>query len=215
MPNYDDGKIYKLISPSGLTYIGSTCSTLPQRMSKHKYGYKKWKEIGTEKINSTAYQLFDEDINNVKITLVQLYPCENRSELENRERYLIEKLKCVNKHVPTRTGQEWRQQNYKKNKDKIVKANSQYYAKNRQKIIARHKMTNKALYEKKKEQFCEKHDCGCGGKYTITNKRKHCKTMKHQLHEMTKIRNIISERMQTHYDFILSMEGIKGEFKTA
>ena len=37
MSRYRNAKIYKLVSnKNGLTYVGSTCLTLPQRISQHQ-----------------------------------------------------------------------------------------------------------------------------------------------------------------------------------
>ena len=47
MVRYHNAKIYKLVSnKNGLTYIGSTCLTLPQRISQHHRDYKQYLKTG-------------------------------------------------------------------------------------------------------------------------------------------------------------------------
>ena len=42
MPDYSKGKIYKILNTiDDEIYIGSTCETLGQRMSKHRHRLKK------------------------------------------------------------------------------------------------------------------------------------------------------------------------------
>ena len=50
-------------------------------------------------------------IENCKIELVELYPCESREELKRREGYWIKNETCVNKCVAGRTNQEYRHDN--------------------------------------------------------------------------------------------------------
>jgi len=83
MVNYQFGKIYKLVSPSGLTYIGSTCEkTLAMRKSKHHSTYTSWKAGKSAFV--TSYKLFDEDEHNVDIVLLENFPCNNSDELHAR-----------------------------------------------------------------------------------------------------------------------------------
>ena len=111
MPDYRDAKIYKLTSSNSLCYIGSTTQPLNSRLSLHKYHHKLWKSGKYHFV--TSFKVFD-DVD-CKIELLERYPCDNRNELELRERYYIETIKCVNKNVPTRTIAEY----YESNKDAI------------------------------------------------------------------------------------------------
>ena len=45
---------------------------------------------------------------NIDIILVEAFPCNNKNELESRERYYIENNICLNKNIPTRTMKEWK-----------------------------------------------------------------------------------------------------------
>ena len=47
MSRYRNAKIYKVVSnKSGLIYVGSTCLTLPQRISQHERDYKQYLKTG-------------------------------------------------------------------------------------------------------------------------------------------------------------------------
>ena len=108
MPDYRDAKIYKLKSSNtDLCYIGSTIQPLNSRLSLHKYHYKLWKSGNYHFV--TSFKVFD-DVD-CKIELLERYPCDNRNELELRERHYIETIKCVNKNVPTRTMAEYHEIN--------------------------------------------------------------------------------------------------------
>ena len=156
MPDYNNGKIYKLVSQSGLVYIGSTTKTLNYRLSLHKCCYKRWK-VG--KFNYlTSFKVLDDG--DATIELLEEYPCKTRKELENRERFYIETNKCVNKCIPTRTMTEY----YEENKNQILKWNAKYHETNKDAIDAKRKV---------------RHDCDCHGKYTTANKQIHFKSKKH------------------------------------
>ena len=59
MSRYRYAKIYKLVSnKNGLIYVGSTCLTLPQRLSQHERDYKQYLKTGLLKGNKSASFLF-------------------------------------------------------------------------------------------------------------------------------------------------------------
>ena len=82
MPDYSNGKIYKIHSyQTDLVYYGSTTDTLCRRFSGHKTSMK----MGN---NTSSKQILE--YNDAIITLIELFPCNSRSELESRERFYIE-----------------------------------------------------------------------------------------------------------------------------
>ncbi len=163
MVNYELGKIYKLVSPSGLTYIGSTAlPTLAKRLGKHKDEYKRYLKGLTKYIS--AYKLFDEDVDNVKIFLVQEFSCSSRDQLHKREREVIENTECVNLNIPWRQHGESNQVWKEKNIEQFKAYQKLYTAKNKNWI--------------KKKQG-KKHKCICGGKYRHSNKSYHIQTKRH------------------------------------
>ena len=90
MPNYQNGKIYKLVSNiSNDIYIGSTVNKLSHRLNCHK-----------KKTNKCASkQLFTNDAK-VQIILIETCPCNNKMELTAREHHYITTLVCINKKIP-------------------------------------------------------------------------------------------------------------------
>jgi hypothetical protein len=90
---YQEGKIYKIIG-SGLTYYGSTKQTLKQRLAIHKCNTK-----------CNSKQIIE--LGNYKIVLIELFPCNTKKELLNRERWFIENNECINKKIPLRTFKEY------------------------------------------------------------------------------------------------------------
>ena len=103
MPNYQNGKIYK-ITANELTYIGSTCEpTLARRLAGHVKSYKRWKN---ENYGFTSsFPLIE--TGQYEITLIELFPCGSKDELTARERFHIESTDCVNKVIAGRTRKEW------------------------------------------------------------------------------------------------------------
>jgi len=114
MPDYSNGKIYKMESPSGLLYIGSTCQPLCERKAGHKIKYKLFKS-GKEKFRTSSFDLFDEAEDDIEIYLLEKYPCTSKEELHAREGDWIKQHDCVNKRIAGRTDKEY----YQDNKQKI------------------------------------------------------------------------------------------------
>jgi hypothetical protein len=112
MPNYQQAKIYKITS-GDMTYIGSTTApTLAKRLAEHVSNYKGWK-AGTRG-RTTSFQVIE--TGQYEITLIELYPCGSKDELNARERFHIEHTICVNKKFPGRTWQEY----HEANRDRIL-----------------------------------------------------------------------------------------------
>ncbi len=98
MPDYKDGKIYKLVSDkTHLIYIGSTAQPLSKRFYQHK----------SKKNNCSSQHLFNISESNVEIVLIESFPCKNKEELTAREYHYIRKnkkiavncAKCINNPV--------------------------------------------------------------------------------------------------------------------
>jgi len=164
MPDYKNGKIYKIWSPStGLTYFGSTCQILCQRLSEHRRDMRMYEDTN-KKWTSSFIVLEQED---TRIELVEDFPCERREQLAAREGKYIKTNECVNKQVAGRTIAEW----YQDNKEKKKK----YYEDNKEKI--------KNYYEDNKEQINErakqKIKCQCGTYVTKRHIRRHERSKKH------------------------------------
>jgi hypothetical protein len=150
MVNYGKGKVYKIWSPNGdKIYIGSTTKEyLSQRIHHHRYCYR------LKKGYTTACILFEEyGVENCKIELLEAKECTSRDELAQLEGKYIRDLECVNKQIPNRTMQEWREDNkeeikeYKKEYNNTHREERKIYIdKNKEKINEQQRLR----YEKKK-----------------------------------------------------------------
>ena len=137
MPNYQNGKIYKLVSNiSNDIYIGSTVNKLSHRLNAHK-----------NKANEcVSKQLFANDAV-IQIILIESYPCNNKSELTAREHHYITTLVCINKHIPFVTDiivvngdqKEWHKAYYELHKVEIKSNNKAYKALHADEISVKNK----------------------------------------------------------------------------
>jgi hypothetical protein len=144
MPDYQKGKIYKIVSDNiEGTYYGSTADTLWSRFGKHNKDFRAWKK-GSKKYY-TSYKLIE--AGNASIVLVEYFPCNSKIELKARERWYIENNDCVNKNIPNRTMKEY----YQDNKEKIKEHNKEYYQDNKEKI----KEQKKEYYQDNKDKLKE------------------------------------------------------------
>jgi hypothetical protein len=155
MPNYKNGKIYKIVSPSHpeiAPYFGSTCETLSRRLSLHKADFKRGKGP-----TSKVLMCFQDAI----ILLIEEFPCESRKQLHTREGVImLEAISRVNEKIAGRTDSEYRAIHKEETKENWRK----YYEKN-----------SDILNEKKRQHFT----CECGGKYAYRHKTTHERTAKH------------------------------------
>jgi len=166
MPNYQNSKIYKIVSDhTDEIYIGSTCTKkgLSKRMGNHKYDYNN----GYNGTSSKEILKYDD----AKIVLIELYPCNSKEELYARERHYIETTNCVNKHIPSRTKKEW----VEDNKKHIKNYKKQHYQDNKDILSQKGKEYRLQNQDKIKEKF----NCECGGKYKHSCRSIHFKTKKH------------------------------------
>ncbi len=114
MPNYRNGKIYKLVSPKGLIYIGSTTQPLCERKAGHKANYVRHMTKSPKKGESSV-ELYLESPDMIDIVLIENYPCDSKEELHKRERFYMDSMKCVNKTRPCITDDDKKEyiKNYK------------------------------------------------------------------------------------------------------
>jgi len=200
--DYANGRIYK-IEPicehdENEVYYGSTCQLLCKRMDSHRSNYKSWKNGNRAK--TFSYELFEKyGIENCKIYLVELYPCETKEELLAREGYYIKNNKCVNRMVAGRTQKQYyeehrvtineRQKKYAfDNKDKIKEYNDEYRQNNKEFIAER----SKVYYEDHRVAINERQK-----KYALENKDK-IKEYKDEYRQNNK--EFIAERSKVYRD---------------
>lgn len=130
--NYNNGKIYKLYITGieDICYIGSTTETLSERLCKHRH-----QAFNDKQNKCVSHQLF-QDNNEVVIELVEDYPCESKKELEERERFWIERYPdCINKNIPTRG---WKERWYANHEHNLSK-HREWLAKNKEYVSQKQK----------------------------------------------------------------------------
>lgn len=190
MPVYEKGLIYKLIHKEDYDnkniYIGST-TNFTRRKCQHKtvcnnpndnnYNALKYEFIR----QNGGWDMWD-------MILIESYSCNNKKELESRERYWVEHFKAtLNKQIPTRTQKEYCQYNkenykqyhkqyYQNNQEQLSENHKEYYQENKEKISE----YKKQYYENNKQKIiCE---CGCevSKYYLLTHQQsnKHINLMK-------------------------------------
>ena len=93
--DYTNGQIYKIVcNITGEVYIGSTTQPLSKRLSLHKI----------KKNLCSSKQIIDRG--NYAIVLIEAFPCVNKSELFQRERYHYDLIPNINRHRPFITQEE-------------------------------------------------------------------------------------------------------------
>ena len=152
---YQNSKIYKLTSDqTSLIYIGSTVKTLNKRLTNHICDYNNYLN-GNKRCYISSYEILKHG--DYKIELIELYPCDNKEELHEREQYYLDYYKdiIVNK-IKAYTGiyTNLSKSEYKK----------QHYQLNREKIL-----------ERKKEKIT----CECGAVVSRRHLSKHKRSKKH------------------------------------
>ena len=118
MANYANGKIYKIVGDTGITYYGSTTVSLRDRMYKHRGLWK-------AKMKTSAYREIISQME-CEMILVENYPCDSKKELEDREAWYIRGNPCVNQCIPGRTQKEYRKKYYEEHCEE-AKARSEKY----------------------------------------------------------------------------------------
>ena len=126
--DYSKGKIYIIRnSENDLTYIGSTCQTLAQRMAQHRRDMKYPKRQQYK-----LYQAMNElGVDAFYIELLEDYPCQKKEELLKKEGERIRELNSeFNKIISGRNKQEYYQDNREEIKDKqkhLYECNKPHY----------------------------------------------------------------------------------------
>ncbi len=127
---YENGKIYRILCPDGQYYIGSTTSTLEQRLRQHKMQ-------GKQNPNRKVYKtIHEQGWDSIEIELLEDFPCTTKNELTAREDIFIKQAKendpmCLNvirSHVTQEEKKELLKQYYEAHKEEIKEQHKEYYA---------------------------------------------------------------------------------------
>jgi len=175
--DYSKSMIYKLCCKNPIIndiYIGST-TNFKSRKNRHKFNCCN-KDNKQYSLNVYEFIRNNGGWNDWDMIMIEEYSCDNKKQLETRERYWIEELKSnLNTTIPTRTREEYRINN----KDKLNDTSKKYYEKNKDKINE----TKKEYYEKNKNKIKDyyKHNVvcdNCSSIVKINNLTRHMKTNK-------------------------------------
>ena len=102
MPNYGNGKIYKMTCGDKF-YYGSTTLLLCQRKATARQTAKSSRTPAYDYFNNQGWE-------NVKICLVETYPCKSKEELLAREDFYIRQFKdqmdCLNSRVALKNDED-------------------------------------------------------------------------------------------------------------
>jgi hypothetical protein len=132
-------------------YVGSTCR-VPDRRCQHR---NTCNNASQQNHNLNVYQYIRANggWNNFELLVIEQIDYTHKHELLLRERHHLEQLKAtLNKQVPGRTREE---------------------------ILAYHKEYRDANKVEESARRRVKHDCLCGGRYTLGGMSHHAKTQKH------------------------------------
>ena len=183
MPNYQNGKIYKICSyNSDDVYYGSTCLKLCQRLAKHVSDWRLFKLKKTYVRRVTSFSILEQG--NYYIELVETVPCSSKEELQIRERFWLNNNPCVNfykKLVWTPADKKNNQIIYYQNNKEAWREKGIIYRGLNKDII---KIKKKAYKEANKIKLCARASeyflCDCGKYYTRGKRTVHIKTIFHK-----------------------------------
>ncbi len=171
MPDYTKGNIYKLCcKDTDITdiYIGSTCN----------FTNRKWNHKCQTKNNSNynVYKFIRENggWENWDMILVEEVCCENKKQLNQKEREWIEKLKpTLNKKLPNRSAKEYENTEIRKEYKR------DYHIKNKKRIKEYQQKSEKfKKYQKEYDKI--KVVCECGSEVLKRNLSRHKKRNIHK-----------------------------------
>ena len=156
MVNYQNAKIYKIVcNKTGLTYFGSTCQSIAQRMASHRRKYKNILENDNKKKRDYCSSFEIIKNNDYYYELVCYCPCNSKEELMKTEGSYIRNNECCNKYIPDRTKKEYDNLH----KEKITNYRKQYYESNKDKIkqqTKEYRELNKVKIKQQKKEYREK-----------------------------------------------------------
>ena len=185
------GYVYKLVCKDievKEIYVGST-TNITKRKCEHKC------RCNNKNGHGYNYPVFlyiraNGGFENWEMIVIERVEYNEKYELKTRERFHLEELKAtLNKQVPNRTVGEWnddnrehRHQYYLDNKEHNKQYKQQYQQDNKEQIKQRNQQYRQDNREQLSQYTKQKHNCGCGGKYTNANRNIHEKTKRHQEH---------------------------------
>lgn len=194
---YQNAYVYRIFSDyTENEYIGSSIYEPLERLRKHKVDKKRYEEGKRRYITSFNILQYED----ARIEVIELYPCNNKKELEKREGEIIKQCpNAINKQIAGRTIEEYRHDNkearkvfdklyYETHKEKHLKQTKEYYLKNKSDILAKHS---------------EVHLCQCGVSYTKGHKSRHNNSIRHKEWETVEYIKQDFPKLQSIYNKIV------------
>jgi hypothetical protein len=175
------GYVYKIVCNDPEIkdcYVGS-CTVLAKRKCSHKSNCN---NSNSKEYNMNVYQFIRAHggWNNWSMLAIEQVNYSIKHELLVRERFNLERLKAtLNKQIPTRTKQEYKQAYYEANKEAIIEAYKIYQEANKEQISEAHKI----YYQANKESLKQLIECDCGKSSTKSHILRHQKSKKHKQYE--------------------------------
>jgi len=159
--DFSKAKIYKITNDyNDDVYVGSTCNTLAKRFSDHKSHC-----MVEPKTNLPLYKLINEiGFERFRIQLIEIFPCDDKYELRQREGHFIRQIGTLNKRVAGRTKKEYYMEFKEEKQDHKKEVQKEYYEQNKDVI---------------NEKRTEKISCECGSVIMKCNLLRHTKNIKH------------------------------------
>lgn len=142
--DYSKSVIYKIVCKDlsiSDFYVGSTSN-----FTKRKWAHKS----ACKRDSYPIYKAIQENggWENWDMVMVEEYPCDNKLQCHQRERYWIESLHAtLNVNIPSRTAKESNAAYYAENKDKFA----EYYVEHKDKFLA----YNAEYYAEHKDKYAE------------------------------------------------------------
>ena len=147
MPDYQNSKIYKLVSnKTSDIYIGSCLMRLSTRLSGHKSKSNK----------AVSRNLFINDAI-ITIVLIEKFPCNTKNELKARELYYITANNCINANkpfvcdIPYSDKKAWNKEYQQANKEHISANQKEYKQANKEHLRIYNDMHKEQIEEYQKE----------------------------------------------------------------
>ena len=164
MPNYQEGKIYKIYNTiNDDIYVGSTTRKLCERMGEHRSRVKY-----RDKHKPLSQSILEHGVENFFIELIEKCPCNDKDELLRTEGKYIRELKpSMNKIIAGRT----RKEHYIDNKEHLSQRAKEWREVNPGYMAQK----NKEWRENNKEAIT----CECGCDVTRNHLARHKRSAKH------------------------------------
>ena len=181
MPDYQNSKIYKLVSnKTSDIYIGSCLMRLSTRLSCHKCKSNK----------CVSRNLFTEDAI-ITIVLIENFACNTKNELKARELHHITTNNCINVNkpfvcdIPFGDGKAYKKEYYQANAEQLNEKQKEYYHANTEQRIE----YQKEYYHANTEQLIEYQQ-----KYRETHKE-HIKARRAEKKQALKLESTLNKNI--------------------